>query len=353
MPAAQAEIVDELLVPAATLALVHSHRSPTRYRAQRAEHFSQAVRAVIRDPGIASRAQAAGARTRTTSLRRFLPSVVEQLMALTGADTATVQIVDPGGGALRVVAHAGLAQRVVQEFGVLEDDRTVSGTAARTGRQVAVGDLHSDPRFAPIQPLADQTRFRAVLATPLFDLAGRLMGVANALWHDPVALDRALVQTVGLYADFAGEQLRRLVAGPAGTPVDDGADGSPDPVAAAMITALTTPLARDAAPTGGVSPAGRMPPGDGRRDRDPRDLDPQLTELLIGRLLRMQLGIAGLGSLLTSPEATARLATVSDEVERILQAVRRHVAGGAADRADGPSPPGTSPGAHVRDFGPW
>jgi GAF domain-containing protein len=112
-----------------------------------------------------------------------LGAAVEALRALFESAACSIALVDDEGAELVFVAAdgAGAAEIVGQAVPV---GRGIAGWAAMSGQPIAVSDVQADPRFA--RDVAESTAYvpRAILAAPLMDADGEVLGVLSVL--DPV-----------------------------------------------------------------------------------------------------------------------------------------------------------------------
>src|SRR3569623_2388107 len=105
---------------------------------------------------------------------------VEASRSLFGSAAASIALVDDEGGTLEFVASDGAgAEEIV---GVtIPVSRGIAGWAAMSGQPLAVRDVQTDSRFA--RDVAESTNYvpTAVLAAPLLDADGEVVGVASVL----------------------------------------------------------------------------------------------------------------------------------------------------------------------------
>jgi GAF domain-containing protein len=144
-----------------------------------------------------------------------LGAAAEALRALFESAACSISLVDDEGAELVFVAAdgAGAAEIVGQAVPV---GRGIAGWAAMSGQPIAVSDVQADPRFA--RDVAESTAYvpRAILAAPLMDADGEVLGVLSVL--DPavdlVALlvgagPSATAEVTGL--DLLGRDVLRVV----------------------------------------------------------------------------------------------------------------------------------------------
>jgi signal transduction protein with GAF and PtsI domain len=109
-----------------------------------------------------------------------LPASVAAVRQLFDAAACSCALASDDGSALTFAAAdgAGAAEVIGVEVPV---GRGLVGWAAMSGQPVAVGDVHSDARFA--RDIAEGTGYvpTAVFAAPFFDDAGEVLGVLEIL----------------------------------------------------------------------------------------------------------------------------------------------------------------------------
>lgn len=125
---------------------------------------------------------------------------LEDALSLLHADRGNVQIVDPVTGSLVLVLQTGFSDEFLEYFAVVDDDGSACGRTASQHAQTVIGDVSTDPGFAPHREIAAASRFRAVQSTPLVDLSGQLVGVLSTHYprpYLPPARDLGLMRRLG------------------------------------------------------------------------------------------------------------------------------------------------------------
>jgi signal transduction protein with GAF and PtsI domain len=99
---------------------------------------------------------------------------------LFGAAACSIALVDDNGYDLTFVASDGAGADEIVGVSI-PVSRGIAGWAAMSGQPIAVRDVASDARFA--RDVAESTRYvpRAILAAPLLDTDGEVIGVASVL----------------------------------------------------------------------------------------------------------------------------------------------------------------------------
>jgi len=283
--------------------------------AERARHFASAVRFSLDEPGAIWRLHEATADLRdVSSLRILLPGCLDGALALMGADSGTVQLLDPVTSLLPIVTQSGFTAGFPGYFAAVEDGSSVFGRAARERAQTVIADIDAGAGFAPYRGIAAASGFRAVQSTPMIDHSGRLVGMISTNFrrpHRPASRDLRIME---LYADFAGQ----AVAGHLGAL--DGNDLG-DQIGQAVISALLDP--------GG---------GWGSRERGPapaafsEDEASQFAEYVVTRLFAVGLSLESARSIVGQGPAGDRIAAATGEVDRMIGNIRAIMFSRAAAR---------------------
>lgn len=109
-----------------------------------------------------------------------LVAACSDIRGLYGAAACSIARVTPEGDALHFVASEGAGATEI--VGVrMTVDRGIAGFVALSGQPIAVGDVTQDARFA--RDVAESTDYvpAALLAVPLVDEAGDVIGVLSVL----------------------------------------------------------------------------------------------------------------------------------------------------------------------------
>ncbi len=304
--------------------------APPGRAAERSGHFAAAARLAVLEPAQLARLHVATVRVRrASSLPDLLPAVLDAALELTDADFGDVQLVDPATMTLRMVTCSGFDDDVVRHFAVVDDRRYPCGLAARDRRQIATLDLPVEPAW-PAQLVGDVA---AVLATPLLDFAGNLVGVVSTHHRRPELPDPLSARLVELLADLAGERLAAELAGRNRSVRRASDDAELALIARAVLAALLTP---DTAPhaTGHRSsdPADPDLPHRPFRDAFPADEVSEIADLVVSRLFAVGLQLDGARSVLTDRRAVARLSAAAGDIEALIDDIRTAMIDRAARR---------------------
>ncbi len=123
---------------------------------------------------------ALGQATRPTSLSAELTRAVAAVRSLFSAAACSCALVDPDGETLRFVAADGAGAQAI--VGVtLPVSRGIAGWAVMSGQSLVVADVREDPRWA--RDIGEATEYvpETILATPLLDETGEVVGVVEVL----------------------------------------------------------------------------------------------------------------------------------------------------------------------------
>jgi PAS domain S-box-containing protein len=142
-------------------------------------------------------------------LQPLLEEVLDATIALHGADFGMVQQVDPGSGALVIVAQRHLPQAFLTHFAHVHDESAVCGRAMARLARAIVADVLADPLFAPHREIAAAAGFRAVQSTPLVSRKGELLGVISTYFRQPHRFSGSVLRFTDLYARHAADLVER------------------------------------------------------------------------------------------------------------------------------------------------
>jgi len=138
------------------------------------------------------------------TMREALDHVLAAAIDLHAADRGHVQLLDPDLQAMRIVAQHGFESAVVQRFAIVrDDDQSASGRAWRTRRTVQIGDVGTDPAFAPYRVAAAEAGYQAVQSAPLIGRSGKVGGVLSVHFrtqHTFTERDQQLSDVLGRVA---------------------------------------------------------------------------------------------------------------------------------------------------------
>jgi len=112
--------------------------------------------------------------------------LLDEAVAVTGADLGNLQVVDPATGALRIVANRGFDVSFLNFFAVVRNDGdSACGAALKHAGCVMVPDVDQSPIFAgkPSGQVLRAAGIRAVQSTPILGRTDSLIGMISTHWY--------------------------------------------------------------------------------------------------------------------------------------------------------------------------
>jgi two-component system CheB/CheR fusion protein len=139
-----------------------------------------------------------------------LPALLEEILGavieLQGADFGKVQLLDRNTGTLEIAALRGFKQEYIDYLKHAHvGDAPAYERALRQCKQIIVEDVNVDASYASLRDAAAQAGYRAVLATPLFDLAGDPLGVLSVHFRKPHRPEARALRLAEIYARQAAD----------------------------------------------------------------------------------------------------------------------------------------------------
>lgn len=220
-------------------------------------------------------------------------TILDEVLALTGADLGNVQITDPDTHELRLTTYVGFSPEFLDHFAVVGDDTSACGRAAAGQRQAVIPDVDADAEFAPHRDVARSSKFRAVQSTPLIDAAGNLVGVVSTHFPEPGSPSDRALELTRLYGLVAGEALARSMPEAAADRGQDGRADEPDQPESSSALRRTTVL--------------------------------ELTDTAVRALLSAGMSLANAQSLVNDGPVSDSVAAAIDELDQALGGIRSAV----------------------------
>ena len=140
------------------------------------------------------------------NLEALYQQILEAAMGIMHSDMASLQMLDEGQDALRILAWRGFDAAFGRIFELSHPDtRTACSVARRVGHRVVVPDVETCDFIVGTTALQDhrKARIRAVQSTPLFSRGGRMLGMISTHWrnpHQPVERDLRLLDILARQA---------------------------------------------------------------------------------------------------------------------------------------------------------
>jgi PAS domain-containing protein len=141
--------------------------------------------------------------------------IVDAAVAIMHSDSASMQILDEGEDALRMLAWTGFDPAFAKIFALNGPDTKTSCSAARgAGHRVIVPDVETCDFIVGMPALADhrKTGIRAVQSTPLFSRGGRLLGMISTHWRTPHTPAESDLRQFDILARQAADLMERKQA---------------------------------------------------------------------------------------------------------------------------------------------
>jgi len=112
------------------------------------------------------------------SLERLLALIMERVTQTLRAERSSLYLVEEREGERMLVTR--VAQGTT-EIGVAIDESSIAGSVAATGEGIRLKDAYQDPRFDPEFDQRNDFRTRSVLAVPMRNRQGQVVGVTQAI----------------------------------------------------------------------------------------------------------------------------------------------------------------------------
>ncbi|MCC2962873.1 PAS domain-containing protein [Massilia sp. IC2-278] len=115
-------------------------------------------------------------------------AILDAALSLAQADAATIQLLDPGGGRLRLIAARNIHPQSAAFWHEVDTGHaTACGRSVAERRRAVVEDTDTDPAMAGTADLEELRRsgIRAIQSTPLSARSGRLIGLISTHWRQP------------------------------------------------------------------------------------------------------------------------------------------------------------------------
>jgi signal transduction histidine kinase len=176
------------------------------------EALRQSEARLTHDLEAMTRLQALSTRLMTyDDLRTALADVLENAIWTSRADFSNIQVLNPGTGALEIVAQRGFGQDFLDYFReVREEDDSACARAMKSGESIAIEDVQLEPSFEPHRAIAAAAGFRAVQSTPLESRTGTILGMLSVHFRQPHRVSERDQRLLDLNARHVADFLARL-----------------------------------------------------------------------------------------------------------------------------------------------
>jgi len=145
------------------------------------------------------------------TLQEGLDEMLSATVDLLGADMGAVQLLESGGELLRMVSHRGLNQEFLdyfREIAVGQD--SAFGRALGSGTTAVIEDTDLDLSSAQFGSIRRVAGYRAIVAAPLVNSRGTLLGMVSAYFRAPHRPSDSELQWLELYRRRASDFIQRL-----------------------------------------------------------------------------------------------------------------------------------------------
>jgi PAS domain S-box-containing protein len=146
---------------------------------------------------------------RYRNLHEGLDEMLGAVIELLGADKGSVQLLN-ANGVLTIDVQRGFDRKFPALFPeVSAGHDSACGRALRSGQQVIVEDVETDPAYQPLRPLAAAAGYRAVVATPMIAGDGALQGMLCTHFSSAHRPDDQELRRLDLYVRQASDFIVR------------------------------------------------------------------------------------------------------------------------------------------------
>ena len=145
------------------------------------------------------------------TLQEGLDEVLSATIDLLGAGMGAVQLLDSGGKLLRLVSHRGLKREFLDYFRDFPTEQdSAYGHALRSGDTAVIEDTELDCSSAQFASIRRAAGYRALVAAPLVNSRGTLLGMVSAYFRAPHRPSDSEMQWLELYRRRASDFIQRL-----------------------------------------------------------------------------------------------------------------------------------------------
>ena len=145
-------------------------------------------------------------------IRQTLSDLLNTAVLLARADMGKIHLFDAAQRALKIVAHHGFPDELVEYFhGVDSEDESVCSRALVSKTRVVIDDVSVDPFYARHVEAVRKVGFSAVQCTPLVNEDGEIVGALVTHYKKPHRLSPEEVDALDQLARHVAAQLERLM----------------------------------------------------------------------------------------------------------------------------------------------
>lgn len=144
-------------------------------------------------------------------IRKTLSDLLNTAVLLARADMGKIHLFDTAERALKIVAHHGFTDELVEYFhGVDREDESVCNRALVSKTRIVIDDVSIDPFYVRHVEAVRKVGFSAVQCTPLVNDAGEIVGALVTHYKKPHRLSPEEVDALDKVARHVANQLERL-----------------------------------------------------------------------------------------------------------------------------------------------
>lgn len=145
-------------------------------------------------------------------VRQTLSDLLNTAVLLARADMGKIHLFDAAQRALKIVAHHGFSDELVEYFhGVDGEDESVCNRALLSKTRVVIDDVSIDPFYARHVEAVRKVGFSAVQCTPLVTEDGEIVGALVTHYKKAHRLSPEEVDALDKVAQHVANQLQRLM----------------------------------------------------------------------------------------------------------------------------------------------
>lgn len=145
-------------------------------------------------------------------VRQTLSELLNTAVLLARADMGKIHLFDSAARALKIVAHHGFSDELVNYFhGVDSEDESACSRAIVLKTRVVIDDVSVDPFYVRHVDAVRKVGFNAVQCTPLVNQDGEIVGALVTHYKKPHRLSPEEVDALDQVARHVADQLERLM----------------------------------------------------------------------------------------------------------------------------------------------
>jgi signal transduction histidine kinase len=143
-----------------------------------------------------------------TNVDRLLHYIIKQAADLTGAEAASILLLDPHTRQLYFRASSNAGHSEMANIPVPLDS-SIAGAILTENRPMLINDVSKDPRWNPAVATTIQFETQCILGVPMHDVDRKPIGVLEALNKQNGRFTREDAKTLVILADIAGVAVER------------------------------------------------------------------------------------------------------------------------------------------------